>query len=140
MSEHERKVADEEVQSEINEFVQGMTEQQIDAEAGEAELWDMFVDGPGDEDGLVMIFETTTGNRFTKWMEQPDPGEQLADLNMILRYMEVDRREPQTWLGETIPIEYDRHTDEWEINWREIERILAERSDRALEEGKADAE
>ena len=141
MSEHERKVADEEVQREITDFCTEVAEREVDAEVGKAEIWDMFPDRSSSEEGLVLILETATGKRVTKWLRKPDPNEGLmAAFNQIFAYCDVDKTNPENLLGQSVPIEYDRHTDEWEINWREIERTLAERSDRALEEGKADAE
>lgn len=129
-------------QQKLDDFAARLSESQLDANVGQAEIADYWVDerrethfGPknqehetGPYDGLVFLFETTTGKTFTKWLKRPGPDEQGGELFVLLEYLDLqptDIDNPETVLGERVPVFHDH--DEWQIDWEEIDQTVQER-------------
>lgn len=129
----------EQEQNRLADFAARVSESQLDANVGQAEIDDFWVDerkethfGPknqevetGPHDGLVLSLTTTTGKAFSKWLKRPGPDEEGGDLFVLLEYLDLqptDLSDPSEILGERVPVFHDH--DDWKIDWEEVDQTV----------------
>lgn len=150
MSDNERKATTDVQQKRLNDFGTAIAEASADHEVGEAEIFDYYVDDrraehfdndrlveTGPHEGLVVIFKTATGTAFTKWYKKPEPGDDYANLPVLLEYLEVDPHhldDPTEMVGQRVPICRDH--EGWEVDWETIDETV--HADRRALDGAAE--
>lgn len=87
-----------------------------------AEIVDGWVELHAGDDGLILEFERTSGERMTRWFELPGSWQPGSDLIALLCYLGLDPEEDDLteMEGLMVPVRYS-DSDSWSLDWKLIE-------------------
>lgn len=85
-------------------------------------------DPGGSDDGIQITYQMASGQRFVRWYAKPSDWNRIHDLVLLLDFWgvhpgEIERLEDDDETFE-VPLKFVQATDEWKIDWQEIERTI----------------